>query len=375
MASPQARSQRRARAAPAALSLLLLSLAAALPLPHVSAAVQRDVRVPGSARTVQLYAPSQEAFTSPAGSRPLILLLRALSCIQPPAAQAAALAAAPGAQQFLASHFSLGFAIGPVRDDVAALARDAADRLGAITATLTAPRSTPRCSACPAIEAAARVAPPGAERDFTLATAAFLANATQSGVDCPAWDATPACCQASPQPRGDVDFLLGAIDAMLREAPAANRSAVVAMGFSAGAFMALRLACDAPAGRVAAVVAYAGADFADARRCAPQAPVPVLTIHGRNDLEVPYQGAPANYTGEARVPGAETTLAAWARRNRCGGSAPRRNALASNIERIAYEGCGAPTQGWFVADWGHLPPRSAQNVFLEALRTALQQRR
>jgi poly(3-hydroxybutyrate) depolymerase len=182
-----------------------------------------------------------------------------------------------------------------------------------------------------------------------------------------------------------VPFILGALDAAARDAPAARGGPVVAFGFSAGAFMALRLACDAPPGRLAAVVAFSGGGAADEARCAPREARPVLIIHGARDLEVPFAGSGvvAGVRADARFPGARDTLAQWARKNRCAAAsaaAPQRTVRRgfagsggdADVEVVSYDNCSAPVEGWLVAQWGHLPPRApAQALFLNAARRAL----
>jgi hypothetical protein len=364
----------------ACLALAVLSAAA----PGAHAAVQRPLRVPGSGRVAQLYARSSDAFTAPKSTRPLLLLLRGFSCAFPPALLAQL---PPGAPALLASRFftgsSVSLAAGVLNDDIGALASAAADALDVVALVLDAPRGAAECGApCATSLAAARAAPEGdPERAFTLTGAMLFANSSSSGADCPAWDATPACCQPAPAPAGDVPFLMGALDAALRAAPAANGSAVVAFGFSAGAFMALRLACDAPPGRLAAVVAFAGGAAADERRCAPRAALPVLLIHGARDLEVPFAGAGASTPAAARFPGAQGSLAQWARKNKCSGAAAPQRSLRrgfagaggdTDVEVVTFANCTAPVEGWLVAQWGHLPPRApAQALFLNAVRRAL----
>ena len=249
---------------------------------------------------------------------------------------------------------------------MATLAASAADALGAVALVLTPPRSATSCGLCAASVKAAQKLPPGdPNREFTLAGAALLTNGSASGVDCPAWDAGPVCCQASLQSRGDLDFVLKAIDAAIAKAPAANRNAVTVMGFSAGAFMANRLACDAPAGRVKSFLAYAGSEPGTA--CNPPEARTALIMQGKQDLQIPFGGAPVG--SGVSYPGAEATLANWARRNKCSGE-PRRS-MQGNIEVVAYAGCAAPTTGWFISDWGHLPPKTSGPVFVDAIKQVI----
>jgi hypothetical protein len=374
MASQSPRFRRRnnnnsARSGAALLALLSLLVLAAPRVLH--AAVQRDVRVPGSGRATQLFACSSDAFSSPRNATPALLLLRGFSCPLTPETLAAA---PPSVLQALSARFFTGDitaggnALG-LPDDIGDLARAAADELGVVAIVLSAPRRTRACAPCaPAVAAASAATPGDPERDITLAGAALLVNGTASGADCPGWDASPACCQSSPSAAGDVPFILGAIDAVAAAAPAINKRAVYAMGFSGGAFMALRLACDAPPGALAGVAAYAGGAPPS---CAPRALLNALVLAGKRDLEVPFGGA-------SNSPGGEATLSTLARADGCTGAPARTRKRGfgssgndADVDVISYSGCskGVRVEGWFVAQWGHLPPRQqGAAFFLSAVR-------
>jgi len=63
---------------------------------------------------------------------------------------------------------------------------------------------------------------------------------------------------------------------------------IFVIGFSAGAFMSYRLACDL-SGRIAGIVSVGGSMFAD--ECRPGRPVSILEMHGTDDSLVPWQGS------------------------------------------------------------------------------------
>jgi len=63
---------------------------------------------------------------------------------------------------------------------------------------------------------------------------------------------------------------------------------IFVIGFSAGAFMSYRLACDL-SGRIAGIVSVGGSMFAD--ECRPARPVSILEMHGTDDSLVPWQGS------------------------------------------------------------------------------------
>lgn len=88
----------------------------------------------------------------------------------------------------------------------------------------------------------------------------------------------------------DVGFLMALIDT-LDQWYGVNLQRVYACGFSNGGFMSFRLACEA-SNRIAAIATVAGTMTVNTfNACAPTRPVPVLHIHGTNDLLVGYNGS------------------------------------------------------------------------------------
>ena len=134
----------------------------------------------------------------------------------------------------------------------------------------------------------------------------------------------------------DVPRLLALVDAIARCVPV---SGVTAVGFSNGGLMANALACRA-AQRVRAVVLVA-AGYEGLGRCAPSAPVSVLSIHGTRDQVVAYRGIRA-------------FLETWARRERCAPE-PSERREAEGVTHLRWHGCaaGARVEQLRVADDTH----------------------
>ena len=80
-------------------------------------------------------------------------------------------------------------------------------------------------------------------------------------------------------PSADVAYVMGLIDRLAADLPI-DRSRVFVAGFSIGAVMSERVACQF-ADRVTAVALNAGAPWSD--ECAPSRPVPILVMHGTAD--------------------------------------------------------------------------------------------
>ncbi len=91
----------------------------------------------------------------------------------------------------------------------------------------------------------------------------------------------------------DVGFTGAMIDSISSEY-AIDSSRVYACGFSNGGYFSFRLACEL-SNRIAAVASVSGVmSDLNFNNCAPQRPVPVLSIHGTNDGVVAYNGGNPN---------------------------------------------------------------------------------
>jgi polyhydroxybutyrate depolymerase len=124
-----------------------------------------------------------------------------------------------------------------------------------------------------------------------------------------------------------------------------------ATGFSNGAFLAYRLACQ-QSGRFLGVASVAGTEVL--RRCRPKRPVSVLHIHGRDDRRVRFEGA---ILGRPWVPGALELARRWRVRNHCpSGRTQTQRSLELLVSRTT--GCRHDAQVQLVAieNFGHAWP-------------------
>jgi polyhydroxybutyrate depolymerase len=121
----------------------------------------------------------------------------------------------------------------------------------------------------------------------------------------------------------DVAFLMDLIDALVKEG-IADRRKVYVMGVSNGGMMALRLLCDQAERFAAGAAVIASLPEANAQRCKPSRPVPLLLMNGTSDKLVPEQPLAGQYLGT------EATAAFWRRANRCGASKPAQELADSN---------------------------------------------
>jgi polyhydroxybutyrate depolymerase len=135
------------------------------------------------------------------------------------------------------------------------------------------------------------------------------------------WNAFFSLAGCGPVNAEDVDFLNRLLDELLETYPI-DPQRVYIYGYSAGAAMAHRMACD-NAERFAGIVAGAGWTLGDPLQCAPSTPISVLQFHSKGDEVVLFDGGnigdffadPGNPVCE--YSGAIELLTRWADRNGC----------------------------------------------------------
>jgi len=152
------------------------------------------------------------------------------------------------------------------------------------------------------------------------------------------WNATPACCDFDGNKDDDVGAVLRLIDRLVKGGKV-DPKRVYLVGFSNGAFLAWRIACE-HAEKIAAIVSIGGAAPAT---CAPSSPVAVLDVHGKSDDLVPLAGGKlgGDLPKLATFPAAQDALGVWGRIDHCTVGAP-----------------GCRVQQWIVPG-GHWPTTDA----------------
>jgi polyhydroxybutyrate depolymerase len=176
------------------------------------------------------------------------------------------------------------------------------------------------------------------------------------------WNATHACCDFYNSGVDDAGYLSG----LIKEIQAVynvDPRRIYFIGHSNGGFMSYRMACD-HAQTVAAIVSLAGSTYAKPADCTPANAVSVLQIHGTLDTVVRYDGKPT-LTLVKPYPGAEQTVAAWAKENGC--SAQRtvvppaldldQAVLGAETTVERYAGCpaGIDVELWKMTGSSHIP--------------------
>ncbi|MDQ6948515.1 MAG: hypothetical protein M3256_20220 [Actinomycetota bacterium] len=126
------------------------------------------------------------------------------------------------------------------------------------------------------------------------------------------------CCGHNGYGADDVGFVNAVID-QLQSEYRIEAVQVYAVGFSSGAFMAYRLACE-DSSRIAGIGSVAGATALET--CHPAKPVSVIEINGTVDPQVPFQGGEVMPTGTADhpIPSAANLVQGWAQLDACPGA-------------------------------------------------------
>lgn len=160
------------------------------------------------------------------------------------------------------------------------------------------------------------------------------------------WNAGACCGAAMTGGSDDVGFVRKML-AVVEQQFCVDPKRVFATGFSNGAFLTHRLACEM-SGSIAAIGPVAGVNGMDS--CPTTRPVPVLHFHGTKDPYVPYDGTVAFRSAQESIDG-------WAARNGCVG-APTVSQVTADVSCQRFAGCdgGADTTLCTVADGGHAWP-------------------
>jgi len=121
------------------------------------------------------------------------------------------------------------------------------------------------------------------------------------------WNSTNNSASSTP----DVDHLLAVIDNALSQY-AFTDNKVYIFGYSAGGFMAYKLACNIPE-RLTAVISLAGQFRGDFDNCPTSTPLAIHHMHSVSDSEVPFSGR-----ANGSIASVFDTLVLWQQKNGCG---------------------------------------------------------
>ncbi len=175
------------------------------------------------------------------------------------------------------------------------------------------------------------------------------------------WNATDACCDFDRSGIDDAAYLAKLIKA-IRTSFAVDPNRIDVIGHSNGGFMSYAMACT-NADLIAAMISLAGATFAKPTQCAPTAPVAVLQIHGTADDTVLFKGGTLDLgpgLSMGPYPGAETSVATWAKYDGCSTSSVVDEHVDVDAELLGD--AGAPAEA-SVTRWTGCRPGGAAELW------------
>ena len=174
----------------------------------------------------------------------------------------------------------------------------------------------------------------------------------------------------TPAERRNIDDIhfISTLIASLQQRYAIDPRAIVATGFSNGAFLVHQLACQ-PTTPLTAIVPVAGTmTSAVAHACRPDHPVKVVAFHGTSDPIVDFSsGVFRNHPGMTVTP-VEATSRRWARINHCStspkqASLPERKDDGTQVMLERYTDCAAngDVETYVIMNGGHTWPGEARS--------------
>jgi poly(3-hydroxybutyrate) depolymerase len=123
------------------------------------------------------------------------------------------------------------------------------------------------------------------------------------------WQGSEYCCDYYESEVDDVAYLSGLIEEASSHYPV-DTARVYVVGYSNGAFMAHRMACDR-SDLITGIVAFAGSTWYDAEKCGDPGPVSVLHAHGTWDITILYDEV-VPHLGEPDAPATHINECLWA---------------------------------------------------------------
>jgi polyhydroxybutyrate depolymerase len=180
------------------------------------------------------------------------------------------------------------------------------------------------------------------------------------------FNANDACCDFYNTGVDDVGFVRALLD-HLESTYAIDTARVFATGHSNGGFMAYRLACDLST-RFAGIMSISGATWDDAWRCTPTSPIPIIEVHGTDDVVInPAGGDGVDGYPNRIYPSSLQTVTSWARLNGCASSAhaapdpgPIDDETSGPTNVTQWDGCGADAELWMIQGGTHAPDLNAR---------------
>ena len=158
------------------------------------------------------------------------------------------------------------------------------------------------------------------------------------------WNASFCCGRAMKTEVDDVAFVFRVIDDVARQVPI-DRDRIYLVGNSNGAMLASLIAATRPE-RIAAVALVAGtvgavgtAGEETQRIPAPEAPMPILFLHGKDDETIPFDSSSDASGEDGDFVSSLESASFWADGNGCGESPTRQTSDVEGIDIWRWQHC------------------------------------
>lgn len=178
------------------------------------------------------------------------------------------------------------------------------------------------------------------------------------------WNAGHCCGKAADDKVDDVGFIAKAIEDLCFRLNV-DRRRIYMVGFSNGGMMAYRFAAEksdllaAVAPLAASIGGRASENKPEWRIPVPEYPLPIISMHGMKDDDVPYNGGISLRRGGDRsyysVP---ESIAFWVDQNGCHGPVKERELYQDAVTVKSWTGCfdNSEISLYLLKEWGHVWP-------------------
>lgn len=186
------------------------------------------------------------------------------------------------------------------------------------------------------------------------------------------WNAGHCCAKAASDNVDDVGFIAASIEDLCSRLNI-DRHRIYMVGFSNGGMMAYRFAAErsdllaAVAPLAASIGGSPSADQPEWRIPVPEHALSVISMHGMQDEDIPYEGGISpRRGGDRRYYSVPESIGFWVKHNGCDATMDEQTAYQGSVTVKSWKGCsdGNEVSLYLLKGWGHVWPGK---VFLGSL--------